>query len=563
MAPPFGVTSTGFMPMTLDEALQLVRADLQGIFGAGIDLSPQSNFGQLAGVMAERLADCYAMGADVYNAFTPDGAAAASLDFLNGLRGVLRLQAEPSTVQLTLTGAPSTPLALGRIVSTAIGVQFETTSAANLPAAAPGGWASSTGYAQGAVVSVTDRYGVHLYLATGGGVSSSAGGPSGYGSAILDNTVTWAYAGEAVAGWANGASYTAAASSGQLGQRVTSGGYAYLCTAAGPGAAANAPAQTAQGQSVTGADGYTWLSLGQGTVAIDVPCESVETGPQAAGAGALTSIVTPVSGWLSAYNVLEAALGQNTEMDDGGVPGPGYRLRAESEIRAGGAGRLEAIRSAVTEALDGLTPPVSNPSVQVYENTGASADSAWRPSGAVEVIVYAEGGLTATAQQAVAQAIFGSVGAGIQTVGQCTSGGANAGAAAVSQNVVDSQGNVHQIWFSIPAAVPVFVELTVYVNAAVVTEGGTYPNTQAAVEAIIAAFAANLVPGQSVTCAAILAAVFGLNSAGRAPAVYDVTGLQIGLSNAYGTTTYLPMTPWQYATIAAGAIVVTVLAGDL
>ena len=621
----YGVTPEGFLAPNVAESAELFASDFQGIWGAGIDVGPKSNFGQLAGVVGERYADCFAMGQDTYNSGTPDGAAGAALDFLNGLVGVIRIGAEPSLVLETLTGLPSTPLPIFQIVAvTGIGTQFQTKVTAELPPAVPAVWASSTPYAQGAVVGVTDAQGTHLYLAIVGGTSGTTSAPSGYGPTIIDKTVTWSYAGEAVADWAIGDAYTAAVSaSGQGGQRVTIGNEVFQCVTAGPGNSyqppngtpaappawvtgayavgdivqgvgavaicsvagggnsVDAPTGAPGGHQIYGdgytwyflpqADGYIWQLLGQGTVAIDVPCESVLEGPLPAGIGSLTTIVTPVAGWSSCYNLLAASLGQNVEQDDGGIPGPGYRLRREQEIRTGGSGYLQAIQTAVLDALIAINPDNAESSIQAYENITDAYDGQNRPPHSFEIIVLPFSGVNPQTQFAIASAIFQNKPAGIQPVGQCTGGsaGINQGAACVNGPgggvvVIDSKGHPWTIFFSIPVGVPVFVggnagvgsQFIVDIDPAIIAEAAPYPNTIAAVAAILSAFGSARPAGKSMTCSSLIAATFGLAG------VLDVTELEIGTTDAFGTSDVLAMTPYQFAEISVGDVFCTVEIGS-
>jgi hypothetical protein len=594
----YGVTPTGFLAPNVDEANELFISDLQGIFGAGIDTGPKSNFGQLAGVMGERYADCFAMGQDTYNAGTPDGAAGAALDFVNGIRGVTRLAAESSTVQETLTGTPSAgPIPQGSIVASAIGTQFETTVPVTFPLAAggpPAGWVALTPYAQGAVVLV----GSSLYLCTTAG-TSGANGPSGYEATIPDGTVVWAYAGEAVSPWTSGTSYLSAlkttrVASGQAADRVTYGGFTYACvgypgtpgaastgstappgvaqwvsgtvyasgayvfssghfwhctTSGSPSASVDAPngSLTVDGyQWANVTDGYSWVELGAGSVAVDVPCQSVLTGPQPGGPGSLTAIMTPVSGWLGAYNVLTVTLGQNLEQDDGGVPGPGYRIRGEQEIRAGGGDYVDEIRLAVLNALIAINEDNAASTVTVIENATSFVDGSGRPPNSFEVIVSAisdPGGDPAT-NLAIATAIFQNKPAGIAT---CSEGGTTPDAP-YGVPVLDSEGNNHFILFSIPASQACYAALTIHIDQTVLTSD---ENAAAQVAALMSSFAAGLGAGRNLPAGILGAQAFGINVVGAKPGVLDVTGSVVGTTSTPASA-YVAISNYQFAYLPSG-----------
>lgn len=195
MPGPFGVTPTGFVPMTLQDCLAQVESDLQAEFGASIDLSPKSNFGILAGIIAERMADLWSDAADVYASFTIDGAVGASLDYLEGLRGITRLQPTFSKVLATLTGNNGTLVPSGSVVAVnPTGIQFVTQADATLATAAA--WATGQTESAGNVRSANGN----IYLCRVGGVTLGSGtGPSGTGAGINDNGVIWDFMGSGLA----------------------------------------------------------------------------------------------------------------------------------------------------------------------------------------------------------------------------------------------------------------------------------------------------------------------------------------------------------------------------
>jgi hypothetical protein len=237
--------------------------------------------------------------------------------------------------------------------------------------AAATAWASGTVYATGAVVKNDSP--TKIYYATMGGTSAGSGGPTGTGSVIPDNTVTWAYAG-------TGAAYA------------------------------------------------------------QVQATATVTGPIAAPAASLTTIVTPVTGWNNAWNPAAAVLGSNVETDSA------YRLRRDNELGAEGLAYLNAIRAAVLEVDAGTANAVT--ACTVFENyTDGTVDGI--PPHAVECLV--EGGLNLD----VATAIFNTIGAGIQPFGQTNT---------VTETITDSAGNPHTVQFSRPTAVPVYVTIHVTVD---------------------------------------------------------------------------------------------------
>lgn len=186
----FGITIEGFIPKTVEDAKAELEASFRAAFGESIDVSPQSNFGQIIGVMAENIGDAWDALHGVYAAFAPDSAGGISLDNVAAITGTVREPATPSEVTITATGTAGTVLTAGRQMSvTGTGVKFETTAGGTI--AAVGAWASGTAYTLGQRRSNSGN----VYQVTTAGTSAGSGGPTGTGSAITDNTVVWQYLG--------------------------------------------------------------------------------------------------------------------------------------------------------------------------------------------------------------------------------------------------------------------------------------------------------------------------------------------------------------------------------
>jgi uncharacterized phage protein gp47/JayE len=129
-----GLTPQGFVIRTLQEIKADIEAAMRSAFGASIDVSPVSFFGQLIGVMAERLADLWQLGQATYNGAYRESATGTQLDSVGALTGTPRLPATYTKVVLVLTGAGTLPS--GRVVKTASGVAYASTAPVVLPASA-------------------------------------------------------------------------------------------------------------------------------------------------------------------------------------------------------------------------------------------------------------------------------------------------------------------------------------------------------------------------------------------------------------------------------------------
>ncbi|MCG8433500.1 MAG: hypothetical protein MJA83_05670 [Gammaproteobacteria bacterium] len=209
----------------------------------------------------------------------------------------------------------------------------------------------------------------------------------------------------------------------------------YVATVGGTSSGSGGP--TGTGTSIV--DGtVTWRFLGEGEAFVDVPAESSVTGPIVGQAFTITTIDTPVSGWLGVNNQLDAVVGMDLETD------PTFRQRREALIRATSKATVEAIRAAalnVTGVIEAL----------VFENTSLITDPSGIPGKAFEAVVL--GGTDVD----VAQAIFDTKPIGIQAFGDD-----------ISESIVDSQGTSHLIQASRPVLIEMFSDVTVVTD-------GSYP----------------------------------------------------------------------------------------
>lgn len=191
MPAPYGITAAGFSRKTLTEARTEIEGEFRARFGASINLNTSSVFGQLAGIFAEREAALWELMEDVYNAAFPDSAAGASLDNVLAMTGTIRKAATKSTATVVAAGTPTTVLPAGRVYQVeGGGATFE--SLEEVTIAAVPAWAPNTVYAAGARVTNDGQ----VYQEVGdGGTSAGAGGPTGTGQAIADNSATWRWIG--------------------------------------------------------------------------------------------------------------------------------------------------------------------------------------------------------------------------------------------------------------------------------------------------------------------------------------------------------------------------------
>jgi uncharacterized phage protein gp47/JayE len=165
---------------------------------------------------------------------------------------------------------------------------------------------------------------------------------------------------------------------------------------------------------------------------LDVPFESLATGPVQANAGTLTQRDTLITGWTSVTNPLDAELGSGVESD------AAYRQRREDELAAQGGGTVDGIRADLLQ-LDTVT------ACTVIENTSGTTDAEGLPPKSFEAIVRSV--LGATDADVIAQSIWSNKPAGIETWGSA------------SGTAVDSEGYPRVMRFSRPTELAVYVAL--------------------------------------------------------------------------------------------------------
>lgn len=128
-----GLTDQGFEPKPLADIQTDLGSGFRAVFGAAITLIAQSVFGQIIGVISERLADLWQLGLSLYTASTREGAVGIQLDHIGALTGTYRLPATNTHVFVQCNGTDGTVITAGSLVSIpGVGTQF-TTDADSVP----------------------------------------------------------------------------------------------------------------------------------------------------------------------------------------------------------------------------------------------------------------------------------------------------------------------------------------------------------------------------------------------------------------------------------------------
>jgi uncharacterized phage protein gp47/JayE len=293
----------------------------------------------------------------------------------------------------------------------------------------------------------------------------------------------------ALAAWAAAHNYLV------KGELTTLGGNVYKVITPGVSAGAGGPAGT--GTDIV--DGTVhWRYMGAGTAGVDVAVEAVDLGANAAPAGSLSVIDTPVSGLASVSNGFDAVVGVPEESE------AELRIRRVAELAAEGEGGVDSMRSDLLKVTG-----VSD--AYVFENPTDAVDGAGLEPHSVECVVL--GGTDAD----VAQTVF-TKGGGIYTHGSVVVAG-----------VLDLAGQAHTVRFSRPTQkdIWIIVELT--------KDAATYPvDGDAQVKQALLDFANGDLPslssgykvGDDVVTAKLYAAIYT-----QVSGIVDVTKLWIGLVN--------------------------------
>lgn len=249
--------------------------------------------------------------------------------------------------------------------------------------------------------------------------------------------------------------------------------------------------------------------------------EATVTGPISANSGTLTVIVTPVSGWNSATNPLDADLGTVQESDTD------YRKRQIQELQAPGECTVDAIRAdlllvaGVIEAF-------------VFENTSMATDGDGVPPKAYECVIW-DGSPPDADNTEVGQTIWNSKPAGIETYGS------------TSVTVKDSQDNDRTVKFSRATG------KNVYLTYVLSVDPETYPvDGDAQVRAaVLAKGATSLKMGSDVIALVLKAAPLVVTG------VLDVTDFRLGFSSSPSGTTNLTIGSREIARLDTSRIGVT------
>lgn len=273
-----------------------------------------------------------------------------------------------------------------------------------------------------------------------------------------------------------------------LGTRVTNSGQVYQVSVAGTSAGSGSGPVVTSGTTTDGT--VTWLWIGTGTAAVDVVITCTTTGATVAVSGDLTVIANPLSGLTTAFNILDATVGNAVQSDQD------LRLLRTVELAATGTGTANAIRAALLQ-LSGVT------FAYVFYNNTDVTDANGNPPHSVQALVV--GGTTSD----IVNSLYSQLAAGINSVGSS------------SGTLVDSMGVTQTINFTRPSSTNIYLRVTLTYD---VTQ---YPG-DAATQAALATAGNTRSVGADVVASPLTAAIFtgvaGIFDVSRVDMYTDVIG---------------------------------------
>jgi uncharacterized phage protein gp47/JayE len=423
-----GLDEQGLTIKTLVEIQAEVDEALKSIFGNQINTLPQSVFGQLKDIFAEREALIWELTESVYNSQYPDTAQGTSLDNIGVLTALSRFPADFSRViGQALFGTPGTIVPIGTFFSVAS--------------------------------DPTTRLSTEAEITLGAGTNEvqdidfSAVPTSGLFTINFDGQIT------ASINWDDDATavQTALNNLSNLSGVTVTGDFTAGFTITFDGSDGLQPQNILVENTNTldsgGAIAITIVETISGVFQAQVNCIADETGAKVVNAETLTVIDNPIAGLDSVFNPSDAILGRDEETD------AEYRLRRQNRVVTSKAGTTEAIRNAILK-LNEDTDLIPIQTALVFDNKTLAVDFRGLPAKSFEAFVYQEGG-TDTRDDEIAQAILVSQPAGIESHGD------------LPFVLQDSQGFDQTVKFSRPTEVDIYVILDLSTNASYPADGDT------------------------------------------------------------------------------------------
>lgn len=412
----FGVTPVGFVRKRLEDILDEKNKKARSLFGKEINLGPEEPLGQWIGSESEREADLWEILEDVYNSPFPDLSDGITLINSASIVGVTKKTPSPSTISGQLffgtigTVIPVLPQIEIKVINS-VDSRFKLLTEVTLVAGLnekqkisfdnnPDSGAFDFTFRfitvnilfDDSLVQIQAKldsaYGTNNIIVTGA-ITSAAGltfeynnpGPLGFGLRSIELGVL---------------------SNVTLQEIAT-------------------PTNTTIAETIAG--------VPQGEADLQAIVDGSTDGPS----GTLTEIITPITGWDSTVNPLDAVLGQDEETD------AEFRLRRKQEVARAGSATIPGIFSDLIKINDVTT-------VIVFQNNLDIVDLDGRLPHSVDIVI--EGG----DEDEIADEVFKTVGGGITMLGDIV-------------KVVKGPSNFdHTVKFSRADNIEIFLEIDLEVD---------------------------------------------------------------------------------------------------
>lgn len=478
-----GLDDTGLTINRLEDVVTDLNTEASVIFqdlvpeGDTVDTSASTSLGRIIGLVSPAISDLWEGVQEVHSAFNPNSATGIALDDLVMLGGLTRFTPSPTIAYLMFRGTYLTVIPAGSVVSSA-STSKSYVSSSNLTLNA----------------SDIGEVGVNL---------SSVSNSTLYGIVFTgDVTRTVSFTSDSDA--------TQAEILNGLAASVASVASSYFTSSINVDTLTITSINPLHTWDITITGPITVSKIGK---VVEAVCE--ENGPNEQLIGTINTIQTPVLGWDSATNPVEATPGNERETDDE------LRLRFKLSKYVRGSNIVDSLYSDLL-ALPGVE------TVKILVNDTESTDGNSIPPHAFMAVV--EGGIS----QDIGEIIWENKPAGIATYGT------------TSVTVKDIQDQDKTVYFKRPTEVPIYIDLEI-------TDTGSFPENgeELIKQALVDYFIANQAVGDDVIYSRLYTPI---NSV---PGHY-VTLLQIDDTASPAATTNISIDDISVASLEAVNINITV-----
>lgn len=112
----YGVTDKGFVRKPIEAILDGLNNKFTAAFGSTFDLSPEGPDGQVIGIVADEISQCWEQAEYGYNAYRPGAMQGVGLDNICELTNTKRYVNKPTSVTVTCSGTAGTLVPAGSVV---------------------------------------------------------------------------------------------------------------------------------------------------------------------------------------------------------------------------------------------------------------------------------------------------------------------------------------------------------------------------------------------------------------------------------------------------------------